>query len=223
MGAEAVHELTAAYALDALDAADREAYEGHLAGCTRCQDDLAELTVVAGALAYAVEPVSPPPLLRDRILEAARAERPNVVPLRPRWLSPVAAVAAVAACTAIGLGIWNVSLHNRLDGAQEALHDVSALGVPLSGATGSVIVGSHGSGALVVADLRSPPAGKTYEAWVVEGRAARPAGVFRGGRGITVVRLTRPIPRGAVVAVTVEPVGGSTQPTSKPFITSSTI
>jgi anti-sigma factor RsiW len=218
MGAEAVHELTAAYALDALDAADREAYEGHLAGCTRCREDLAELTVAAGALAYAVEPVSPPPLLRDRILEAARAERPNVVPLRPRWASPIAAVAAVAACTAIGLGIWNVSLHNRLDGAREALR-----GVPLSGATGSVIVGSHGSGALVVADLRSPPAGKTYEAWVVEGRAARPAGVFSGGRGTTVVRLTRPIPRGAVVAVTVEPAGGSTQPTSKPFITSSTI
>jgi len=218
MGAEAIHELTAAYALDALDPPDRQAYEGHLAGCTRCQEDLAELSVAAGALAYAVEPVSPPPLLRDRILEAARAERPNVVPLRPRWASPVAAVAAVAACTAIGLGIWNVSLHNRLNGAQEALR-----GVPLSGATGSVIVGSHGSGALVVADLHSLPAGKTYEAWVVEGRAASPAGVFGGGQGTTVVRLTRPVPRGAVVAVTVEPVGGSRQPTSKPFITSAAV
>ena len=37
------------------------------------------------ALAFAVESPAPPAALRSRILEAARAERPNVVPLRPRW------------------------------------------------------------------------------------------------------------------------------------------
>jgi anti-sigma factor RsiW len=218
MDTETLHELTAAYALDALDAAEREAYEEHLAGCTRCQEEFADLSLAAGALAYAVDPVSPPPLLRERLLDAARAERPNVVPLRPRWVSPIAAVAAIAACTAIGLGIWNVSLHNRLNSAQSALR-----GVPLSGATGTVVVGSGGSSALVVSNLGSAPAGKTYEAWVVEGKSASAAGTFKGGQGVTVVRLTRPIPHGAVVAVTVEPAGGSQQPTSKPFIVSSTV
>jgi len=38
-----------------------------------------------------------------------------------------------------------------------------------------------------------------------------------------VVRLSHPIEPGAVVAVTVEPAGGSSQPTSKPFITSATV
>ena len=218
MDTDTLHDLTAAYALDALDAADREVYEEHLAGCTHCQEEFAELSLAAGALAYAVEPVSPPPLLRERILDAARAERPNVVPLRPRWVSPVAAVAAVVAVAAIALGIWNVSLHNRLNSAQTALR-----GVPLKGATGSVVVGSGGSSALVVANLGPAPAGKTYEAWVVAGKSAFPAGTFSGGEGTTVVRLTRPVPRGALVAVTVEPAGGSKQPTSKPFIVSSTV
>ena len=108
---DTLHDLSAAYALDALDADEREAYEEHLAGCASCREDVAAFSATAAELAFAVEPGTPPPALRGRILDAARAERPNVVPLRPRWAAPVAAVAAVAACVAVGLGIWNVSLH----------------------------------------------------------------------------------------------------------------
>ena len=121
---------------------------------------------------------------------------------------------AFAACAAIGLGIWNISLHHRLDHAQEALR-----GVPLTGAKGSVVV-SGGSGALVVSDLAPAPAGKTYEAWVVQGEHASPAGTFAGGGRTIVIRLTRDLPAGAVVAVTLERAGGVDQPTTKPFITS---
>ena len=90
------------------------AFEEHLAGCERCREEIAGLSGAAEALAYASGPAEPPPELRDRILVAARAERPNVVPLRPRWAYAIAAVAAVAACAAVGLGIWNVSLHDHL-------------------------------------------------------------------------------------------------------------
>ena len=110
MEADALHDLTAAYALDALDPEDARRYEAHLAHCSRCHDELAELSEAAGALAYATEASAPPPALRARILDQARAERPNVVPLRPRWLRPVIAAAAVAACAAIGLGLWASSL-----------------------------------------------------------------------------------------------------------------
>jgi anti-sigma-K factor RskA len=218
MGAEALHELTAAYALDALDPGERQSYEQHLSGCSQCQEELAELSGAAGALAYAVEPGDPPPALRERILDAARAERPNVVPLRPRWATPVAAVAAVAACAAVGLGIWNISLHNRLSGSSEALQRV-----PVSGASGSVVLGSGGAGALVLSDLSSAPVGKTYEAWVIKGDVATRAGLFRGGQTSTYVRLSKPVPSGAIVAVTIEPAGGSAQPTGKPFIVSTAV
>ncbi len=58
MDTEPIHDLTAAYALDALDAAERQVFEEHLAGCRRCQEEVAELSLAAGSLAYAVEPVS---------------------------------------------------------------------------------------------------------------------------------------------------------------------
>src|ERR687883_22553 len=107
MEAESIHELTAAYALDALDSDEEREYEEHLARCTRCREDLASFSEAAPSLAYGVESPPPPPGLRDRILEQARSERPNVVPLKPRrtrtWAIPAAA-AAVAACAAIGLG-----------------------------------------------------------------------------------------------------------------------
>ena len=80
-----MHDLTAAYALDALDAEESREYEEHLATCERCREDLAQLGGAAGALAFAVESPAPPAALRSRILETARAERPNVVPLRSRW------------------------------------------------------------------------------------------------------------------------------------------
>jgi anti-sigma-K factor RskA len=215
MGDDAVHDLTAAYALDALEPEEAREYEQHLAGCERCREELASLQATAGALAYAAPPARPPEALRGRILEAAHAERPKVVPLRRRdWTRPLAAVAAVAACAVIGLSAWNVSLHNRLGRAQEALR-----GVPLTGARGSVVVSGR-SGALVLTDLAAAPAGKTYEAWVIENGRASSAGTFPGGSGTIVFRLTRALPAGAVVAVTVEPAGGVAQPTQKPVITS---
>ena len=80
----AIHELTAGYALDALDPAEREAFERHLAGCAQCQEELASFWEVTGALAVAADGPAPSPALRDRILEAARAERQTVVPLESR-------------------------------------------------------------------------------------------------------------------------------------------
>src|SRR5436305_580182 len=76
--------LTAAYALDALDEGERDAYEEHLATCERCRDELGTLSEATAALAYGVETPLPPPSLRGRILEEAAAERTNVVPLRRR-------------------------------------------------------------------------------------------------------------------------------------------
>jgi anti-sigma-K factor RskA len=214
MDTESIHDLSGAYALDGLDDDERRAFEDHLAGCERCREEVAAYSVAAESLAYGAGPAEPPPVLRDRILVAARAERPNVVPLRPRWAYPVAAVAAVAACVAIGLGIWNVSLHNRLSNPQ-ALQTV-----PVAGTPGSLVVGSNGSAALVLYRLDSAPAGKTYQAWVINGKKAPvAAGLFRGG-GTTFVPLASKVRTGSVVAVTVEPAGGSDAPTTKPFVVS---
>lgn len=207
-----MHELTAGYALDALAPDDARAYERHLASCARCRRALGELADTAGALGFAAPPTVPPPDLRARILDAARADRPNVIPLRPRWAYAAAAVAAVAACVAVALGIYAASLKSKLD-------NTSMQTLTLKGATGSVVVGRQGQGALVLSGLRPAPAGKTYEAWVMHGAAAYPAGTFRATP--VVVHLGHRVPAGGIVGVTLERAGGSPRPTSKPIVTSS--
>jgi anti-sigma factor RsiW len=227
-----VHDLTAAYALDALDDDDKRTYEEHLATCADCQRELSGFSTAAGALAYAVESPPPPAALRGRILDAARAERTNVIPLRPRWTPLAKAVAAAAACAAIGFGVWAASLSRSLeqersareqsDRALAVLSDPNASRIALTGSsTGSLVVSPTGEAALVVSRLDRAPSGKTYEAWVIEnGKPAR-AGTFAGGGDTSVLRLDRSVPDGARVAVTLERSPGAEQPSGPRIVSSS--
>jgi anti-sigma-K factor RskA len=224
MEADAIHELTAAYALDALDGQDEREYEEHLARCPRCREELISLAEAATGLAYGVEAPAPPSALRDRILRQAREERPNVVALRPAWRSWPAAIAAAAACAALGLGIWAGSLSRSLDRERSArdrqdrilsiVGDPAARRIALRGARGTLVVSRSRAGALLVSSLPPAPRGKTYEAWVIQKSSPRRAGVFTDANAF---RLTRPVPDGAVVAVTVERRGGVDVPTGRPI------
>jgi hypothetical protein len=225
MEANALHELTAAYALDALDPEDVRSYEAHLARCERCRDELAALAEAAGALALATEAPAPPPDLRARILQQVQRERPNVVPLRPRWLAPVAATAAVAACVAVGLGIWAASLSSKLDRRDAELARQQRVAAILASpaartilfARGRLVIAKHGEAALVVHNLEAAPQGKTYEAWISAGGAPKPAGTFDGG-DVVAVPLEGSLEPGASVLVTEERSGGVDTPTQKPFL-----
>ncbi|HWB55373.1 MAG TPA: anti-sigma factor [Gaiellaceae bacterium] len=227
-----IHDLSAAYALDALDADERVAFEEHLAHCGECRSAVASFQDAAAELAYDAEAPPPPPALRERILAEAAREHPNVVPLRRRrWALPVAAtVAAAAAVIAVALGIWAVDLSRQLDDeraasqssreAAQLLADPTARHIPLEGADGVLVVDAEGKGWLVVRGLDEAPSDKTYEAWVVQDDRTTAAGIFAGGGAPTVVALADPVPDGARVAVTVEQEGGVEQPTQEPvFVT----
>jgi anti-sigma-K factor RskA len=214
------HSLVAPYALDALDARDEREFEEHLALCERCREELSGLREAAAALAVGAAPAKPPPELRERILTQARSERPNVVPLRRprRWTPVLAATTAVAAAAAIVLGIWAASLNNSQDPLESVLSKPGARLVSM-GSYGGVAVGPDGQAVLALAVPRAP-ASKTYEAWVIRGGKATPAGLFPGRSGTSVVKISKPVPSGSVVAVTIERGGGVPQPTSKPFAVS---
>lgn len=231
-----VHELTAAYALDALDARERDAYEAHLGRCAECREELARLGETAAALAWGVESPAPPPSLRARILDAAAAERDNVIPLPARraWaFRAAAAAAAVAACAAIGLAVWASSLSHSLDTersaraaearAMQIYTDPTAARISLRGRKGTLAVDRTGRGVLVVRRLPAAPGDRIYEAWVIPpGKKPIRAGLFEGGGSMTMVPLDEPVPAGSVVAATVEPSGGVDSPTRSPFLTAQT-
>jgi anti-sigma factor RsiW len=213
------HELSALYALDVLDDEERARYEEHLAACEQCQGDLRGLREAAAGIGFVASGPPPSPELRDRILEQARTERPNVVELRPRRPSlavSVAAVVAVAtAAAAVALGVWAASLHHSLSHEQAAvrvLGNPHARHVAVAGVPGSLVVAPSGRAALAV-DLPAPPAGKTYEAWVIDDGVHRDR-LFNGAPTL----LERRVHPGVTVKVTLEPDGGVDAPTTVPLL-----
>src|SRR5688572_3718466 len=228
-----IHDLSAAYALDALGPEELAEFEEHLAHCPECREHVAAFQETVSELAYDVDAPAPSPALRNRVLADARREQPKVVAMpRRRWAFPVAAAAAFAAgCVALGLAFWASDLANQLDDQQTqnhrldelvvALTDPNAERIPLEGADGILVVDDESSeGWVLVNGLDEAPTGKTYEAWVIEGEEAVAAGLFSGGDGRTVVPLSVPVPEGAIVAVTVEQAGGVEQSTQDPIFVS---
>jgi anti-sigma-K factor RskA len=231
-----IHELTAGYALDVLDADERRAYEAHLEGCERCRDELASFWNVTEALAAAASGPAPSLDLRARILDAARAEPPVVIPFpaqrrRPSVVPALAAVTAVAAAVAIGLGVWAMHLSNDLDSTRAAmghqqqaaavLADPDARTISLASGSGRLVVAADGRAALVLSGLEPVPAGKTYEVWVIaQDSAPARAGLFGGRADGDLVGVERTVGSGDVVAVTVEKAGGVDAPTQTPIVAS---
>lgn len=83
----------------------------------------------------------------------------------------------------------------------------------LHGASGLVAFNRRGDAWLVVHGLRRAPSGQIYEIWVLDDAHASAAGTFAGGRPTSSVRLTRQLATGSsVVAVSLEPAGGSREP-----------
>lgn len=224
MEREEIHDLTAAYALDALTSEDEHAFEEHLRHCDRCREEVARMLETAADLAQATPPVAPSLALRSRMLDQVQAERGNIVRLRPRWALPAAGIAAVAACGAVGFGIWAASLHNALhqrtaalaqrDRVLALLADPAAHQVSLTHGRGRLYVTSAGKAALVISGLPAAPAGKRYEAWVIASGGAEPAALFSGGTQ-SAVALTAGVPGGSRVGVTLEPFRGSPKPTGR--------
>jgi anti-sigma-K factor RskA len=214
------HANVAPYALDALDADEEREFEEHLASCEACREELASLREATAALAYGAAGPAPPPELKQRILAEAKAERPNVVslPRRRSWTAPLATAAAVAAAVAIGVGVWTATRPATNDAFATVLAKPGAKLVPM-GARGTLAVAPDGSAAIALTVPRAP-AGKTYEAWVIRDGAAKRAGLFSRA---TVLRLQGPVPRGSVVAVTLERSGGVDQPTRKPLAASKAV
>lgn len=79
-------ELAALYAAGSLPLDERAEFEAHLsAGCTACQVEIDRLGPVVAALAGAVRPATPPPHLRERLLErvASQPRGGSATPLGP--------------------------------------------------------------------------------------------------------------------------------------------
>jgi hypothetical protein len=226
-----VHALVGAYAVDAVDDVERAAFERHLAQCPACRQELASLRETAAMLAT-VEPVAPSDRLRTQVLAGIGSIRPlppEVPTVAPRRrFRPAALVAAAAAVVALGAGavVWEqvtddtseaptVSPEERVMNARDAEEYTQNL----DGIEVTVVRARSLNEAVLVTDgMPDPPAGKTYELWLDhEGQGMVPAGLMGGG---TQQVLFNGDPADAIGAgITIEPAGGSEEPTTKPMMT----
>ncbi|SDQ17518.1 anti-sigma factor [Quadrisphaera sp. DSM 44207] len=171
------------------------------------------------------------PPARDEL--AARRERGR--PGREgRWWAPALAAAAVAVLVVGGLGLGWTALELREDrdrarSLAAALGEVAAApdAVVVEAAAGSgrgwrgtrlVLSAEQGRAVLLDGGTAPAPEDRTYQLWYVASGGAVPAGTFEGGGDPGAV-LTGSPQDAAAVAVTLEPEGGSDQPTTEPVAT----
>jgi anti-sigma-K factor RskA len=79
----ATRDLLGAFALGAVDAEEAAAVRAHLATCAECQAEIAELWLAVDSLPSTIEPMEPPPALRDRIAAAIAVEAASPAPAPP--------------------------------------------------------------------------------------------------------------------------------------------
>ena len=230
---EDLEAIVAPWVLDALDPAEAEDVRAHVEGCASCRELARRLRRVVGALPLAVDEVSPPARLRDRVLAAAaaspRASAPVAKPVRrptppriapPRIRMPTYALAAVAVVALlIGVLIGQVTLHSPQSGQQVARFMLTGH-QDMSAASATVVdLRSDGVALVDFRGLPSPGATRVYEVWLVPSKGNPvPAAVFvPDSNGAKVVLVNRSLSGYSVMAVTNEPgPDGSSAPTQQP-------
>lgn len=238
--------LAGAWALDALDDDERAAYERRLSSRPEERADADSLRETAARLgsAAAVEPPArlragilaaiattpqEPPAGRVLDLGAARSARaPRAGGRRPsRWSVLVAAAGIVVAGVGVGAGIAAQPDEPAAVSAQDAARAEVADLLSVPGAVVSTVRATDGGTATLVraegrlgvltTGLPAAGDGRGYQLWLANGGDVSSAGMLSvgtGGASATVVDAGT----ADGVGISVEPAGGSEQPTTTPVV-----
>jgi hypothetical protein len=161
------------------------------------------------------------------------------------YLSVRSLAVGAAALLVIGLLSWNVmlqgqveDLQGRVQDAQGHVQDLQAQvedaqeqqqiqrspTIELEGSwadqgANAEVASIHKNQVILVAkDMPSVPEDRTCQIWVISNDVPKPSGLFQPDEDMTSTPITNSITKADVIAVTVEPAGGSEQPTSDPVL-----
>ncbi|MGW6979101.1 anti-sigma factor [Streptomyces sp. NPDC054932] len=237
-----VHALTAAYALNALDPAEREQFTAHLAQCEECRQEVAEFRATAARLAAAASQ-PPPASMKQQTMAAVDGVR-QLPPRSSTALSPVplrgvlrrkagllvVAASVVAAALFAGLAAWQHQESRQYEQqarrSEQHLEDVTtvltapdaraARGRTSNGASTAVVSSALRNKAVFTASgLPAPVSGKTYQLWLDHDGTMRPAGFIHQDGTVLIDGDTADAD---AIGLTLEPTGGSPQPTTAPLL-----
>ncbi|MEV0643687.1 anti-sigma factor [Phytomonospora sp. NPDC050363] len=231
------HTLLGAYVLNALDDHERARFEVHLGACSSCAAEAAELSGTAARLADGLS-AEPPATMRASVMEAVRAtpqltaeDRP--VPRRPAPAVPrprrnlVTLAAAIVAVAALALSAFvYVTGQARVDDLREqvdardaeaarvaavlAADDAVLTTAPAADGGSISVVTSASRNAAVVTRVGMPglSADQAYQLWRDVDGVMVSAGLMPHVSG-----LVAGIVEATAIGLSVEPAGGSPQPT----------
>ncbi|HKE51561.1 MAG TPA: anti-sigma factor [Actinomycetes bacterium] len=238
-----IHTLTGAYAANALPADERVDFERHLRMCEACGNEVRELQATTALLGVAAALPPPPGLRERVLAEIGRVRQlgPELRPV-PRdqayqsgppsrfahWTRRAVAVGIAALVLAVaGLGV--VTYQQRQDLRQANAEVASAQAVEelltapdatfsraTSGDVSGTVVSSkqRDEAVFISSGLPAVPADKTYQLWVIGPSGPTSAGLLAlGDSGSTTPAVASDTAQAQSLAVTMEPAGGSPQPT----------
>jgi anti-sigma factor RsiW len=227
-----IHALAGAYVLDAIDDVERAAFARHLSGCEACALEVAELRETVTRLADESWS-APPPRMRDEVLAKVRQtrqvgpgrpEREGTTPALLRWRRRTAiAVAAGILVAGAGTATWAVqqqevqrqrAVNESVQAVLIAPDAVVRSSAVEGGGRMTMVVSRSLDRGVVVLDATKPGDEQAYQLWRV-GATIVDAGVLDPGQG-TATRIVNGINSVDAVALTLEPAGGSAQPTVLP-------
>lgn len=240
---DAMLELASLHGLGVLPPEEAEPLDAHLQACDQCRAAFMESAAIAAGLGRTLA-AGAPPALRSRVLSAIQAQRgvsdagavtTEVTTLRrsrptpwARWSLSGGVIAALTVAIVVALS----SQHARAPQpqptalAQARIYKswTAACSPKPCASGGTVVAFVSGAIRLNLTGLRALPKHKVYQAWVIRPNALHPIPeptftADAGGNGSVV--FAAKIGKGTVVAITVEPLGGSKAPTTKPFLTAS--
>lgn len=224
-----------AYVMGALDADEAAVLEAHLETCVSCRTELAGYRTLSQSLLMAVPPKRPSAALRknlqSRLPGAQKTSRPRI-----GWpFGQLATGMAILALLALNLISFvqlqqirgqQAALLNQVQDAQVALgmlssSDVQTLPINAGSISGTLLLNKNQNQAvLVLEDLPMLATNQVYQMWLVKPDGGRvSAGLFLPERGQSYI--TRVISSQQIlsnftgIGVTVEPAGGSDQPTGQ--------
>lgn len=237
---EDIHTLAGPYALDALPEEDRVLFEQHLPHCGGCAAEIAEFRETAVRMS-AGDAVRPPRGMKDAVM-ASIAQVEQLPPLAaadqrtnrakpsahvPRRLLGRRSLLALAAALVIVAGAGGIAVdqYRKSAATQRATEQISAvLAQPdartfhgsLAGGGQATMVASAGRDAAVVvlSDLPTLPSEKTYQLWLIDSsKAAHSVGLAEAASSDQTKVLAGGVTGKVAFGITVEPKGGSPQPT----------
>ena len=238
-----IHGLSGAYAVDALDDVERAEFEQHLAQCAECQDEVASLRAAAVELTHATA-MAPPAGLRESVLRQISTVRPLPPPTAPdspeqpagsgtvtdlgarRRPTPFLWLAAAAAAVALAIGglVWSPWDTEPPPSATEQViraEDAERYERAVDGAKAPIVRRVWLRQAVIIAEnMPAAPEGKDFQVWFQnpDGTMVSAGLMPHEDKPTVTVPLQGDASKFTGAGITLEPAGGSRQPTSPPVV-----